>query len=374
MRRIPTLRSVLRATIAAVCLGTIGSAMAQQEPKVLNIYNWSDYIGDDTISKFEKETGIKVNYANFDSSESLHAKLTAGKTGYDIVVTSTEWAALQIPAKMFRPLDRTKLSNFGNLDPVMLEKVAAVDPGNQYLVSWLWGYETVGINTKKVKDALGSLPMPENAWDLVFDPKYASKLKACGISFLDAASTVVPPALQYLGKDPYSRDKKDYKQAQELLAKVRPNIRLFSSSTYINDLSSGALCAVLGYSGDINIARQRALELKNGHDIVALMPPKGVSFMDNMAIPADAAHPNNAHLFMNYILRPEVHAGLSNKVFYGNINLASIPFVDKELAQNKSVFLNEADKKKMQLSTAVDAETRRVRTRVYTAFKTGVGL
>lgn len=367
------LRSTLRTVIATLCLGALGAVQAQQEPKVLNVYNWSDYIGDDTISKFEKETGIKVNYTNFDSSESLHAKLTAGKTGFDIVVTSTEWAALQIPAGIFQAVDKSKLPNFSNLDPVMLEKMADVDPGNKFLVSWLWGYETVGINTKKVKEALGGLPMPANPWDLIFDPKYSSKLKTCGISVLDAASTVVPPALQYLGKDPYSRDANDYKAAQQLLAKLRPNVRLFSSASYINDLTSGALCAVLGYSGDINIARQRALELKNGNDIVALVPPQGVSFMDNMAIPADAAHPNNAHLFMNYILRPEVHAGLSNKVFYGNINLASIPHVDKALAQNKSVFLSDADKRNLRLSTAVDTGTRRLRTRVYITFKTGVG-
>lgn len=368
------LRTAVRLTLAALCLGAIGMAQAQTEPKVLNIYNWSDYIGDDTISNFEKETGIKVNYANFDSSESLHAKLVAGKTGYDIVVTSTEWAGLQIPEKIFRPLDKSKLTNLGNLDPVMLAKVAAVDPDNKHLVSWLWGYETVGINTKKVKEALGSMPMPKNPWDLVFDPQYASKLKACGISFLDAPSTAIPPALQYLGKNPYSRDPKDYKAVQAMLAKVRPNIRLFSSASYINDLTSGALCAVLGYSGDINIARQRALELKNGHDIVALTPPYAVSFMDNMAIPADAAHPNNAHLFMNYILRPEVHAGLTNKVFYGNINLASVKYVTPEIAKNTSIFLSDAEKQNMTISTAVDAPTRRLRTRVYTAFKTGVGL
>lgn len=344
---------------------------AQQEEKKLSIYNWSDYIGEDTIKNFEKETGIKVRYDNFDSSEALHAKLAAGRTGYDIVVTSTEFAALQIPGGLLRKIDKSKIPNLANLDPVMQGKVAEVDPGNQHLVSWLWGYETVGINTKKVKEALGTLPMPSNPWDLLFDEKYATKLKACGISVLDAPSTVVPPALQYLGKNPYSRDSKDYPQALALLKKLRPNVRLFSSAGYINDLSSGALCAVLGYSGDIAIARARAIEAKNGEDIQALVPPYGVSFMDNMAIPVDAPHPSNAMLFMNYILRPEVHAGLTNKVFYANTNVPSIPYVSKDITQNKSVFLSDAERKNFQLSTSLDPATRRLRTKTYSAFKTG---
>lgn len=347
------------------------AAWAQQEEKKLTVYNWSDYIGEDTIKNFEKETGIQVRYDNFDSSEALHTKLSAGRSGYDIVVTSTEFAALQIPGGLLRKIDKSKIPNLSNLDSVMLAKVAAVDPGNQYLVSWLWGYETVGINTKKVKEALGNMPMPANPWDLIFDEKYSSKLKGCGISVLDAPSTVIPPALQYLGKNPYSREPSDYAQATILLKKLRPNVRLFSSSGYINDLASGALCAVLGYSGDIAIARARAVENKNGEDIQALVPPYGVSFMDNMAIPVDAPHPNNAMQFMNYILRPEVHAGLTNKVFYANINVPSVQHVNKDIAHNSSVFLSETDRKNFQMSVALDPQTRRLRTKTYTAFKTG---
>ena len=369
-----SLTRLLKAAIFGLVAVTSAAALhAQQEEKVLNIYNWSDYIGEDTIKNFEKETGIKVRYDNFDSSEILHAKLVAGRSGYDIVVTSTEFASLQIPGGLLRKLDKSKLPNLSNMDQVMQAAVAKVDPNNEYLVSWLWGFETVGINTRKVKEALGTMPMPANPWDLIFDEKYAAKMRSCGLSVLDAATTILPPALQYLGKDPYSKNSSDYKDALALLRKLRPNVTLFSSSGYINELANGSLCVALGYSGDINIARQRAIDSKNGNDIVALMPPYGVSFMDNMAMPVDAVHPNNAMLFMNYIMRPEVHAGLTNKVFYGNINLASTKYVTKEVADNKTVFPSDADKKKFLMSSGLDTETRRLRTRTYTQFKSGIG-
>jgi putrescine transport system substrate-binding protein len=190
------------------------AAHAADEPKLLNIYNWSDYIADDTIKNFEKETGIKVNYDNYDANEILHAKLVAGKTGYDIVVPGSHFAKTQIAGGLLQKLDRTKLTNWGNLDKGLLEQLANVDPGNQYLVDWLWGYVTVGINTEKVKAALAApptaLPMPDNAWSLIFDPKYAAKLKGCGVNFLDSASEVLPVAMLYVGKPAYSSNTADY--------------------------------------------------------------------------------------------------------------------------------------------------------------------
>ena len=188
------------------------------DPKVLNIYNWSDYIADDTIKNFEKETGIKVNYDNYDTNEVLHAKLVAGQTGYDIVVPGAHFAKTQIEGGLLQKLDRSKLSNWNNLDPALLKQLANVDPGNQYLVDWLWGYVTVGINVPKVKAALGDLPMPDNAWSLIFDPKYASKLKGCGVNFLDSASEVLPVALLYVGKPAYSTNAADYDAAAKMLA------------------------------------------------------------------------------------------------------------------------------------------------------------
>ena len=358
--------------LLAASLAAAGPALAQEE-KVLNIYNWSDYIADDTIKNFEKETGIKVRYDVFDNNEILHSKLVAGKSGYDIVVPTAQWARLQMDAKLLRKLDKSRLSNLGNLDPAIQAKLATLDPGNEHLVDWLWGYTTVGINVDKVKAALGPLPMPENAWELIFNPKYASRLKSCGVSFLDSPSEVLPAALLYMGKPAYSKNAADYAEAGKVLQAIRPSVTLFSSSGYINDLANGALCAVFGWSGDINIARQRALDARNGNKIVALVPKTGAPLVfDTMAIPADAPHPNNAALFINYILRGPVHASLTNKVFYANPNTASLKFVQKDIAQNKTVFLPPEDLARMIAPEAVPADIRRVITRTFTRFKTGL--
>ena len=358
------------------------------EPKVLNIYNWSDYIAEDTIKNFEKETGIKVRYDTYDNNEILHAKLVAGKTGYDIVVPGSHFAKTQIEGGLLQKLDRSKLSNWGNLDKGLLEQLAKLDPGNAYLVDWLWGYVTVGINVNKVKAALGDLPMPDNAWSLLFDPKYVSKLKSCGVSVLDSASEVLPAALLYLGKPPYSRDAADYAEAGKLLKSIRPFVTKFSSSGYIEDMAGGATCLVMGFSGDINIARSRAAEAAAGGAtdtktknkgkpkepvvIEALVPKTGATlFFDTMAIPKDAKNVENAHLFINYILRPEVHASLTNKVFYANPNAASLKFVKKDVAENKSIFLDAAATKTMVAPDALPQDTRRVQTRTFTSFKAG---
>jgi len=367
--RLPRLLA-LAASLAAALLAPV--AHAATEAKVLNIYNWSDYIADDTLKNFEKETGIKVNYDNYDTNEILHGKLVAGKTGYDIVVPSAHFAKMQIEAGLFQKLDRSKLTNWGNLDPALLQLMAKVDPGNQYLVDWLLGFITVGINTGKVKAARGGMPMPENPWALIFDPKYADKLKSCGISFLDSPSEVLPIALGYVGKPAYSKTAADYATAGAMLKKIRPDVSRFSSSGYINDMVAGSVCAVLGYSGDINIARARAIKEKNGNDIMAFVPKTGATlFFDSMAIPADAPHPQNALLFMNYILRPEVHAALTNKVFYANPNKASLKFVQKDVAANPSVFLKPEDLAKMTVPDTVPQDIKRVQTRAFTAFKTG---
>jgi putrescine transport system substrate-binding protein len=362
----------LSLVLAGLCGLTGLTSTHAAEPKVLNIYNWSDYIADDTIKNFEKETGIKVNYDNYDNNEVLHAKLVAGKTGYDIVVPGAHFAKMQIEGGLLQKLDRSKLSNWGNLDKGLLEQLAKVDPGNEHLVDWLWGYIAVGINTTKVKAALGDLPVPDNAWSLVFDPKYASKLKGCGISFLDSASEVLPIAMLYAGKPPFSREAADYDAAAKVLKAARPYVTRFSSSGYINDLASGSVCAVMGYSGDINIARARAIEAKSKFEILALVPKGGSTlFFDTMAIPKDAKNVENAHLFINYILRPEVHASLTNKVFYANPNAASLKFVKKDVAENTTIFLSDADKKIMTAPDSVPQPIRRVQTRVFTAFKAG---
>ncbi|MDR3390776.1 MAG: polyamine ABC transporter substrate-binding protein [Sulfuriferula sp.] len=357
---------------AVVTAGLASSAWADKE-KVLNIYNWSDYIAPDTIANFEKETGIKVRYDNFDSNEILHAKLVAGQTGYDIVVPSSQWAKIQIQGGLLQKLDKSKLPNWKNLDPSLLTQLSKVDPGNQYLVDWLWGYTTVGINVDKVKAALGGMPMPDNAWELVFNPKYMAKLKSCGVSFLDSPSEILPAALHYLGKPPYSQNVADYNAAYNVLKPIRPYVTLFSSSGYINDMANGSICVALGWSGDINIARRRAIANKSGQNIEALVPKNGgLAFFDTMAIPVDAPHPENALMFINYILRPEVDASLTNTVFYANPNKASLKYVTPVVANNKTIFLSPEDQKKLVIPDAVNNDVRRVMTRLYTRFKTGV--
>jgi putrescine transport system substrate-binding protein len=361
----------LGCAVAAMLWGT--PAFAQEEDKVINIYNWSDYIAEDTLANFEKETGIKVRYDNFDNNEIVHAKLVAGKSGYDVVVPSSYWAKLQADGGLLRKLDKSKLPNLKNMDPQTQATLARLDPGNDYMVDWLWGYTTVGINVDKVKAALGSLPMPDNAWDLVFKPEYISKLKSCGVSFLDSPTDVVPAAMHYLGKQAFSRNAGDYQAVPELLKKIRSSVTLFSSSGYINDMANGSVCVALGWSGDINIARQRAIDSKTGQKIEALIPKTGgVLFFDTMVIPADAPHPDNAHKFINFIMRPEVHASLTNKVFYANPNKESRKFIKPEVASNPTVFPSDADMQKMALPEAVTNDIRRTMTRIYTSFKTGV--
>jgi putrescine transport system substrate-binding protein len=349
------------------------SAKAEpQEEKILNLYNWSAYIADDTIANFEKETGIKVRYDTFDSSEILHAKLVAGRTGYDVVMSSSGWGRMQADGGLLHVLDKSKLPNMKNLDPVTQAQIAKLDPGHDYLVNYLWGYTTVGINVAKVKAALGNMPMPENAWDLLFKPEYVSKLKSCGVSFLDSPSEVVPAALHYLGKSLASTNPSDYAEVGALLNAVRPSVTLFSSSGYINDMVGGSICVAMGWSGDLSNAKRRAAALSTPIHIQPLMPKiGGVMFFDTMVIPADAPHVGNAHKFMNYIMRPEVHASLTNKLFYANPNKEGRKFVKPEIANSPEVFPTDAEINRMGVQGKVNGEIRRLSSRIYTKFKTG---
>ena len=361
----------LLAVVSTLALAAV-AARAADEEKVLNIYNWSDYIADDTVKNFEKETGIKVHYDNFDSNEILHSKLVAGRTGYDIVVPSSSWARAQIQNKLFATLDKSRLPNLKNVDPAIAAQLARIDPGNAHVVDWLWGFTTVGINVAKVHAALGALPMPDNAWDLLFKPQYAAKLKSCGVSFLDSGDEVIPAALHYLGRPIDSVDPADYRKALELLRAIRPSVTLFSSSGYINDMAAGQVCVALGWSGDIDIARRRAVENKSGQDIRVLMPSTGgLLFFDVMAIPADAPHPGNALKWINYILRPEVDAALTNKVFYANPNPDSKRFIAPAIANDHTVFPTPTEIAGMVgVADALSADVRRQRTRTFTSFKT----
>ncbi len=375
IRKFIRLFGVAASILACVALGSCSKSAQDkaEEDNVLNIYNWSDYIGESTIADFEKETGIKVRYDTFDANETLHAKLLARHTGYDIVVPSSSWAKIQLEGGLFRPLDKSRITNWKNLDPGVMQNLAALDPGNTYLAPWLWGITTVGINVDKVKAALGNMPMPADAWDLLFKPEYASRLKSCGVSVLDSADELFPAALRYLGHPPYSKNPSDYQEAAKLLERVRPSITLFSSSGYINDLAEGSLCLAVGFNGDIGIASQRAKEANNGQHIEILLPRSGAAlFFDTMAIPADAEHVENAYKWINFIYRPEVQAGIVNKVFYDNPVRAADSSINPDIRANKAVFLEGDVLARMVPPDSVGSDIRRLRTRLFTTFKTGL--
>ena len=351
--------------------GSAPAVAVNAEEKVLNIYNWPDYIAKDMLANFQKETGIKVNYQTFENNEALQAKLVAGNTGYDIVVPGAVFAKPQIDGGVFQKLDKTKLANYANLDAAIMAKLDAIDPGNAYLVPWAWSFSTVGINKAKVSKALGGMPLPANAWELVFNPVYTAKLKSCGIVYLDSPTEVLAPAMHYLGKNAYSNEPADHQAAGEMLARVRPDIRMFSS-TMIDDLAAGKACVALGWAGDINIARGRALENKNGNEVEALLPSTGgLVFFDNLAIPKDAKHPNNALAFIDYFLRPEVSAALTNELGYATANKASLVNVKPEIAKDPTVFPDAATLQKMVPPASFSNDARQSMSKVFTLFKKG---
>jgi putrescine transport system substrate-binding protein len=341
------------------------------EEKVLNIYNWPDYIPEGMIAKFEEETGVKVNYNTFETNEALHAKLVAGNTGYDIVVPTAGFAKKQIQGGLYQEIDKSKIPNYKNLSPDFMSKIAGVDPENKHLVPWAWGFTTVGINKQKVEKALGGMPMPENAWDLVFDPKYADKLKSCGIAYLDSPSEILPIALHYVGKPPYSEDPADFKVAGAMLAKVRKDIRLFSS-TMIDDIAGGKACAFVGWSGDINIAADRVKENGSKDEIVPLLPTGGgLVFIDTMAIPTDAKHVNNAYAFMDFYLRPESGAAMANDMNYPTGNTAALPEIKDEVKNNTTIFLGPEDTARLIPTGGYSNEISGTLNDTYNAFKRG---
>ncbi|MDP2065503.1 MAG: extracellular solute-binding protein [Burkholderiaceae bacterium] len=341
------------------------------DEKVLNIYNWPDYIPEGMIAAFEKETGIKVNYDTFETNEALHAKLVAGNTGYDIVVPGTVFAKGQIEGGLLQPLMKDKIPNLTNMDPAIMATLTKADPGNRYLVPWAWGFTTVGINRTRVEKALGGMAMPENAWDLVFKPEYTSKLKSCGIAYLDSPTEILPVALHYIGKDAYSNNPAHYRDAGAMLAKVRKDVRLFSS-TMIDDIASGKACAAIGWSGDINIAAGRAMENGSKDVIEALLPSTGaLIFFDTMAVTKDAKHPNNAAVFIDFYLRGENAAAMGNEMNYPTGNKAALPLLKPEIAGNKTIFVSSDYFAKMIPPSSFTNEAREGLASAYNSFKKG---
>ena len=367
-----TRRLALFAALAAGSFAALAAPAAEE--KVRNVANWAEYIGEDTVRRFEQETGIQVRYDLFDSNEVLLARMIAGRTGYDIVVPSSDFAHLMLDGGVIQKIDRARLNHWGNLSPAVMQLMARLDPGNQFMVPWLGSTVSVGFNVDKVKAALGDEPIPANPFELVFNPKYTSKLKSCGISMLDSASDLFPSALMYVGRKGYSNDASDYNAAATMLAQVRKDVGLFSYNGYIDDLASGRICVALGYGGDFNNAARRAKDANSGVHIVAPLPPGGVQFgFESMVIPADAPHPQNALLWMDYILRPEVQAEITNKVMFTSPNLAARAFVRPDVLANVIAFPpDDYLAHRVQFYEVRNRDTRRTMTRLYTKFKSGV--
>lgn len=354
---------------AALTLGASVQALAQEE---LHVYNWSDYIAEDTIARFEKESGIKVTYDVYDSNEVLEAKLLAGHSGYDLVFpTARPFADRQIKAGIFQPVDTSKLSNYHNLDQTILNSLSDVDPGHKYLVPYMWGTTGIGINVTKVKAILGN-DAPLDSWHLLFDPKITAKLADCGISLMDDPTEVLVAARAYLGKNPNDYSTEAMDEAAEVVNKVRPNIRYFHSSQYINDLANGDICVAHGYSGDVLQAKARAEEAGNGVQIAYLVPKEGaVVWTDVMAIPKDAPNPSAAQKFINFLLRPDVIAPISNYVAYANANAAATNLVDESVRNDPGIYPPQATRERfITLKTPTTRETKSIN-RIWTRIKTG---
>ena len=365
----PTLMVFAVASVAIVA-ATATSRDARAEGE-LNVYNWSDYIGETTVDDFQKATGITVRYDVYDSNETLESKLMAGSTGYDIVVPSGSFLGRQIQAGIYQKIDKSKLENYGNVDPQILEALATFDPGNEYAVPYFWGTVGIGVNVDKVKERLGD-NAPVDSLDLLFKPENAAKLQDCGISMLDAPSDMFQTALKYLGKDPHSKSEEDYAAVEQLFAGVRPYIKYFHSSQYINDLANGELCAVIGWSGDVFIAQARADEAKNNVSIDYRIPKEGsLLWVDSLAIPKDAKNVDNALKFIDYLNDPQVAANGVNYVSYASPNLAALDKVEPDIKNNPAIYPTDEVKKNLFPDMQADAGLERLRTRTWTKIKTG---
>ncbi len=356
--------------------GTAGNAgsnagMDMGKPgRVLNLYIWSDYLAADTLSNFEKETGIKVHAAYFDTNETLETKLLAGSSGYDVVVPTASYFERQIKAGVYLPLDKSKLPNLKNMDPLLMSKVALHDPGNAHGIIYTWGTNGIGYNAKMVKEAMPDAPT--DSWRLVFDPAVASKVAKCGISVLDSPAEMVRAVYSYLGKDPNSQSPDDLVQAEAVLTKIRPYIRNINSSEYIEALANGDLCVAVGYNGDVMQARDRAREANKGIEVKYFVPKEGsILWFDMLAIPKDAPDPDSAYAYLNYIMTPKAIADISNFKRYANANTASQPLVSESVRNDPGIYPPPEQRQKLAVQLADSADQTRAITRVWQRFKTG---
>jgi putrescine transport system substrate-binding protein len=357
--------------ITAACAAIAPAAAQTNRERVVNVYNWSDYIAPTVVEDFSKESGIKVRYDTFDSNDTLETKLLAGKSGYDVVVPTGYFLERQIKAGVFQKLDKASLSNLANLWPEISQRLATYDPGNLYAVNYMWGTTGIGYNARKAREVLGPNGTIDS-WDIVFKPENLAKFKDCGVHLLDASDDILAAALHYLGLDPNSGNEADLQKAADLVMKIRPYVRKFHSSEYLNALASGEICLVVGFSGDIKQSQKRAVEAKNGVEIAYAIPKEGAQlWFDNLAIPRDAKNVAEANKFINYLQRPEVAAKNTNFISYANGNLGSQKFIDKSILDDKTIYPNEATMRKLYTIGAPDLKTQRLINRLWTRIKTG---
>jgi putrescine transport system substrate-binding protein len=367
----PTKDVLMPKRLLPFALASLAALPALAQDNVVHVYNWSDYIAEDTVAKFEAATGIKVVYDVYDSNETLEAKLLAGNSGYDVVVPTSQFLQRQVAAGVYQKLDRSKLPNLKNMDPELMEAASAYDPGNEHAVIYMWGTTGIGYNVAAVEERLGA-EAPVDSWALVFEPQYAAKLADCGITLLDSSTDILPSALAYLGLDPTSEDPEDFEKAAALVEGVREYIRYFHSSQYISDLANGEVCVSVGFSGDVFIAADRAEQAGSGIEVAYSVPKEGAQqWFDMMAIPADAPNSDAAHAWINFIMEPEITADITDYVWYANANAASMPLVDPEIASDPAIFPPAEVRAKLFPTVPHDARTDRLLTRLWTRVRTG---
>ena len=343
---------------------------AAQEEKVLHVFNWSDYIAEDTVPNFEKQSGVKVTYDVFDSNDVLETRLLAGNSGFDVVVPSASFLERQIKAGVFQKIDKSQIPNLKNMDPDIMNRVGLHDPNNEYAVPYLWGTTGIGYNEDKIKKILGDAR--PDSWNYIYDPKLVAKFKDCGLSLLDAPDEILKTVLAWMGRDPNSQKEDDLKAAEAKLMPIRPFVRKIHSSQYIDDLANGDLCIAVGWSGDILQARDRAAEAGQGVKIKYAIPKEGtIVWFDMLAIPADAKHPKNAHAFINYLMEPQVAANDSNFVNYANGNAASFTMVSDDVKNDPGIYPTPEVKAKLFPSLAYGEDFQRLMNRMWTKFQTG---
>ncbi len=358
--------ALLGGALAMVLAAPAGSA----EDKVVHIYNWVDYIGETTIEDFEKETGIKVVYDTYDASETVDAKLLAGSSGYDVLIHAGSFMPKLVEAGIFAPIDRSKLTNYGNLDPEILKIIENWDPGNKYSVPYMWGTVGVTYNLDMVNERIPNAPL--HSLDMIFKEEYISKLADCGVSILESPVDVIPMTLGYLGLDPNTESRKDFDKVVEAFRPIREHIKVFDSSNYLNALPNSELCMAVTWSGDYAVAAGRAEEAGVDVNLTYHVPETGVGvWFDVWLIPADAPHPENAHTWLNYMLRPEVIAAATNYTWYANANKAAAEFVDEEILNDPAVYADEEVMARMWTTKTLSQKGQRYRTRAWSKIKTG---